>query len=558
MATDSTTSPEAHSTSDEKFDEQSLSTAQNGQPEDQPEEQPPRDIQGWRWYLTVVSILFSTFLYALDATVVADLQPVIIEEFGEINKLSWLSVAFLLCGTVTTLFWGRIYGQFDAKWLYILHVAVFEIGSALCGAAPSMNVMILGRAITGLGGSGLYVGCMTLIAGTTTMKERPLYVSGTGFTWGLGIVLGPVIGGAFSQSSAGWRWAFYINLLIGAACAPVYLFLLPSKDPQPGASFRTRASNMDYPGTILQAGALTTFFVALNMGGVTYPWDSGRIIALWVVSGVSFIALGFQQVWNIFTTQAQRIIPVQFFRSRMVLILFSATAAGGACSFVPIYMVPVFFQFTRGDGPLDAGVRLLPYIVLMVVTVFVNGALMSKLGYIMPWYLGGGLLVVAGSALMYTVDQQTPTSQVYGFTILLGVGVGMFLQASFSVAQAVVDVENIAPAISFITLAQTVGITMALAIANAILLNDSQAKIQAILPDVPLASIQASILGSRSELVKSLSPELKVRVLDAIVEAIGKTYSLTIAGGGLVALLSLVMPRNRLFGGQTKVAIHAG
>jgi len=554
MATNSSTSPESHSMTDEKQDSQDLGIAQNGiEPE-----KPPRDIHGWKWYLTVVSILFSTFLYALDATVVADLQPVIIEEFGQINKLSWLSVGFLLCATITTLFWGRIYGQFDAKWLYIFHVAIFEVGSALCGAAPSMDVMILGRAITGLGGSGLYVGCMTLIAGTTTMTERPLYVSGTGFTWGLGIVLGPVIGGAFSQSAVGWRWAFYINLFIGAACAPVYLFLIPSRDPRPGASFRDRASDMDYPGTILQAGALTTFFVALNMGGVTYPWDSGRIIALFVLSGVLFIILGVQQVWNIFTTQARRIIPVQFFRSRMVLILFSATAAGGACSFVPIYMVPVFFQFTRGDGPLDAGVRLLPYIVLMVVTVFVNGALMSKLGYTMPWYLGGGLLVVAGSALMYTVDQETATGRVYGFTVLLGIGVGMFLQASFSVAQAVVDLENIAPAISFITLAQTVGITMALAIANAILLNDSQAKIQAILPDVPAASIQASILGSRSELVKSLSPELKIRVLDAIVSAIGKTYSLTIAGGGLVALLSLGMPRRRLFGADTKVAIHAG
>jgi MFS family permease len=538
MASDSSPSPVSHPVTDEKHDAQMLGDAEHvAQPE-----KPPRDMSGWRWALTVVSILFSTFLYALDATVVADLQPVIIEEFGHIQQLSWLSVGFLLCATATTLFWGRVYGQFDAKWLYIFHVAIFEIGSAICGASPSMNVMIVGRAITGLGGSGLYVGCMTLIAGTTTMAERPLYVSGTGFTWGLGIVLGPVIGGAFSQSAVGWRWAFYINLLIGAACAPVYLFLIPSKDPRPGASLRDRVSNLDYPGTILQAGALTCFIVAINMGGISYPWGSGRIIALFVLSGVLFAVLGVQQVWNVFTTQERRIIPVQFFRSRMVLILFCATAAGGACSFVPIYMVPVFFQFTRGDGPLDAGVRLLPYIVVMVVFVFINGGLMAKLGYTMPWFLGGGLLVVTGSALMYTVDQATPTSRVYGFTVILGVGVGMFLQASFSVAQAVVELQNIAPAISFITLAQSVGITLALAIANAILLNDSQDKIQNILTNVSSGDIQAAILGARSDIVKSLSPELKARVLDAIVSAIGKTYSLTIAGGALVAVLSLAMP----------------
>ncbi|PQE14166.1 Major facilitator superfamily domain general substrate transporter protein [Rutstroemia sp. NJR-2017a BVV2] len=536
--------PARNSIADKEPDKRTVSNGQSA-------EVPPRNIDGWKWYLTTVAILFSTFLYALDATVVADLQPVIVEEFGKIQDLSWLSVAFLLCATATNLIWGRVYNHFNAKWFYIFHVAIFEIGSAICGAAPSMNVMILGRAVAGIGGSGLYVGCMTLIASTTTITERPLYISCTGFTWGLGIVLGPVIGGAFSESEVGWRWAFYINLFIGAICAPFYIFLIPSKDPRPGASLKERAAEMDYAGIVLQAGALAAFIMAINWGGVTYPWNSGRIIVLFVVSGVLFIILGIQQVWNIFTTVSRRIIPVQFFRSRTVLILFSVTAAGGACSFVPIYMVPIFFQFTRSDGPLDAGVRLLPFIVVMVVFVFINGSLMAKLRYYMPWYLVGGLLVVTGSALMYTITQDSSTSRVYGYTILIGAGVGMFLQASFSVAQAVVDPENIAPAIGFITLAQFVGITIALAIANAILLNASQSKIQMILPDVPAAEIQAAILGARSGLVQSLSSSLKARVLDAIVGTIGTTYILVITGGALTVVLSLVMRREKLFVGVT-------
>jgi MFS family permease len=549
-AHNSAPSPTGDSIADKELDKRTVSNdPSTGDPET-----PPRNIDGWKWYMTTVAILFSTFLYALDATVVADLQPVIVEEFGNIQDLSWLSVAFLLCATATNLIWGRVYNHFNAKWFYIFHVTVFEIGSAICGAAPSMNVMILGRAVAGLGGSGLYVGCMTLIASTTTITERPLYISCTGFTWGLGIVLGPVIGGAFSESEVGWRWAFYINLFIGAICAPFYIFLIPSKDPRPGASLKERAAEMDYAGIVLQAGALAAFIIAINWGGITYPWNSGRIIALFVVSGVLFMILGIQQVWNISTTASRRIIPVQFFRSRTVLVLFSITAAGGACSFVPIYMVPIFFQFTRSDGPLDAGVRLLPFIVVMVVFVFINGSLMAKLRYYMPWYLVGGVLVVIGSALMYTITQDSSTSRVYGFTILIGAGVGMFLQASFSVAQAVVDPENIAPAIGFITLAQFVGITVALAIANAILLNASQSKIQMILPDVPAAEIQAAILGARSSLVQSLDERLKARVLDAIVGAIGTTYILVIAGGALTVVLSLVMRREKLFGVSSGIA----
>ncbi|PVI05408.1 putative MFS drug efflux transporter [Periconia macrospinosa] len=514
----------------------------------------PRDVTGWKWFLASTAILSSIFLYALDNTIVAAIQPIIVTRFDSIEKLPWLSVAFLLAATATNMVWGQLYGQFNSKWLYVLNVFLFEVGSAICGAAPNIDVLIVGRAICGLSGSGLYVGVMTLIAVSTTMAERPLYISGTGITWGLGIVLGPIVGGGFSESSVGWRWAFYINLLIGAVCAPAWLFLLPSKDPRPGVPYKQRITELDYAGTVLLMAALTTFVLAINWGGVVYAWSSGRIIALFVASGVLFIILGVQQAFTVLTTVARRIIPVQFFRSKTVLILFAVTAASGSAAFVPIYFVPLFFQFTRNDGPLDAGVRLLPLIVVMVVTILANGALMAKFGYYMPWYLFGGGFTVAGSALMYTVDQDTSASAIYGYTVLIGVGVGMFLQASFSVAQAVVDPENIPPAVGFITLAQFLGITMALAISNSVFLNESEKGIAQILPNVPLTEIQAAINGAASQFVKNLDSETRGRVLGAIVKAIDKAYILVIAAGSLVASLSFLMKRERLFSAPPTMA----
>lgn len=286
---------------------------------EQTEEKPPRDIYGVRWALVVCAILSSTFLFALDNTIVADVQPVIVTHFGEIDKLSWLSVSFLIGAAATNLIWGKVFGHFEAKWTYIFCVLLFEVGSAVCGAAPTMNALIVGRAICGVGGSGMYVGVMTLLAATTTMHERPMYVGGTGLTWGLGTVLGPIIGGAFSDSSAGWRWAFYINLCIGAVCAPVYLFMLPVKDPRPGVSFMDRAREMDYVGGILTIGAFVSGVMAVSFGGITYPWNSGKIIGLFVCSGVLFILLGLQQVYTVLTTTSRRIIPVEFFKSRTIL-----------------------------------------------------------------------------------------------------------------------------------------------------------------------------------------------------------------------------------------------
>jgi hypothetical protein len=346
--------------------------------------------------------------------------------------------------------------------------------------------------------------------------------------------------------------------LIGAIYAPTWFFLIPNNiDPRPGTSLWARAREVDYAGLVLQGGALVSFFLALNLGGVTLPWGSGRIIAMFVVAGVLAIALGVQQFFHLLTTQARRLLPVELFANRSVSILLACTAAASALINVPTFMIPLFFQLTRSDGPLDAGVRLLPFIVCMIVFFIINGAFMAKLGYVQPWFIvGGSIVVVAASLIAFTVDQYTTVSRVYGFTVLIGVGTGMWAQAPFAIAQAVVPVDKIAPAIGIIGWAQFFGTTLFLAITNSILLNESQAKIQVILPNLSVSEIHQAILGSRSDIVKSLSPDLQSRVLAAIVGAIGKTYILVLVGGAIALILSLAMRREKLFqgGGGAPVA----
>ncbi|TGO90394.1 hypothetical protein BPOR_0066g00040 [Botrytis porri] len=487
--------------------------AQVKQTEDVP---PVRDITGWRWALVVAAILSSTFLFALDNTIVADVQADIVVTFNDVSKLSWLSVGFLIGAASTNLVWGKIFGQFNAKWTYIISIIIFEAGSALCGGAPNMPALIVGRALCGFGGSGT--------------------------------VIGPIIGGAFTDSSAGWRWAFYINLCIGAACAPVYLFLLPNYDPRPGVPLLNRAKEVDCLGGILIIGAFVSGVMAVSFGDVTYPWNSGKIIGLFVCSGILFIIFSIQQVYTILTTSSRRIFPIEFLKSRTMLILFAMTSAGGTAIFIPIYMIPIFFQFTRNDSALEAGVRLLPFIFLMIFAVISNGAILSAYGYYMPWYTAGGILVLIGGSLMFAdVTPDTSIAKIYGFTILIGFGVGLFAQASFSVAQAVVAEELVSSAVGFITCAQVGGVTIALAIANSVFLNGSQEKIQAILPDLPAAEIQQAIAGAGSEFVKNLTEIQQKEVIQATVESMSKTYAMVITAGALTAVLSLLMKREKLF-----------
>ncbi|KAJ5525432.1 MFS drug efflux transporter [Penicillium frequentans] len=511
-----------------------------------PDEPPPRDIQGWKWIAVVLAILSSTFLFALDNTITANIQADIVRDFEAVNKLSWISVGLVMSASATVLLWGKIFFQFNTKWTYIISVAIFEVGSAVCGSAPSMDALIVGRVLCGIGGSGLYCGVITLLAATTTLQERPMYVASTGMTWGLGMVLGPIVGGGFSQSSVGWRWAFYINLLIGAACAPVYLFLIPNIDPRKGAPLAARIREIDWLGSILNLGAFLSGVMAISFGGLTWAWGSGNIIGLFVCSGVLFILLGLQQAFTIGTTVTRRIVPVEFFRSRTMLILFACTSAAGTACFVPVYFVPLFFQFTRGDGALDAGVRLLPFIIPCIFMICVNGGVMSAYGLYMPWYTIGGALVLTGGALFYTVGVDTSAAHIYGYGILTGFGTGMYLQASFSVAQASVSLDMVASASGFITCAQVVGTTIALAIANSVFLNESQRSITHLLPNISIQEVEAVIAGT-STLVSSLPAVEKVKVESAIVDAMSTTYILVIVAGALTLLLGLSMKRERLF-----------
>jgi hypothetical protein len=287
--------------------------------------------------------------------------------------------------------------------------------------------------------------------------------------------------------------------------------------------------------------------MAISFGGITYAWNSGTTIGLFVCSGVLFIIFGLQQTFAILTTVDDRIFPLQFLRSPKMLILFAQTATAVTSLLIPIYFIPLFFQFVRGDTALQAGVRLLPYICLLVFFCLFNGVMLTKFGYYMPWYLWGGVLSVIGGALLFSVDPDTPTAAIYGYSVVLGIGAGSYCQASFSVAQASVEPAEISLAVGFITLGQIGGGTISLAIANSVFLNQSTSKIAALLPDLPLDTVRGAILGGASAFYRSLPDGLKADVLEVVVDSISKVYILVITAGAVAVVLSLFMKRERLF-----------
>lgn len=517
-----------------------------------------RTLTGLRWALVCISLYISIFIYGLDTTIAADVQGSVVEAFGHVEQLAWVGAGFPLGSVSVILLNGVMYTTFNMKWMYIASLGLFEVGSALCGAAPNMGALIVGRVLAGAGGSGVFMGCLNYLSSLTTPEERGLYITGTGFCWGIGAVLGPVIGGSFVTSSATWRWAFYINLIIAAALFPAYLFALPSFHPvTTGVSVMDRVKKIDVVGLFLGAGVWVSFTMAFTMAGGQWPWSDGRTIGTIVAFVVTLVAFAIQQTWCIFTTPDSRSFPVHLLRSRSQILLYIGTAANITSLFVIVYFIPIYFQFVHSDSALQAAVRLLPFVVVTVVFNLSAGHLLSKVKYYMPIYVVSGIFMTLGSALLTAyLDPATPASYIYGFTCITAVGSGLTLQIGYAVATLKAP-KHMGDALSLQNVAQIGGSVIALVIAGQVFQSAAIGNLTKVLGGTGLytdADIRSAVAGAQSRLFEELSGDLRDQAVLAITQAMQRSFILVCVGGGVLTIAGVLMKREKLFGEVLQVA----
>ncbi|OAA65791.1 MFS drug efflux transporter [Niveomyces insectorum RCEF 264] len=244
----------------------------------------PGGITGLRWLLVCLALYHSIFMYGLNTTIAADVQSAVVETFGAVGQLAWLGAGFPLGSVAVILPYGALFTSFDTKWSYIRGIVLFQAGFALCGGAPNMGALSDGRVLAGAGGTSMYLGGLTHISAMTSTDG----------------------------ASATWRWAFYLNLVIGAVTAPIYLLYLPSTRPAAagsGLSVRARLAQIDYVGFILSSAAWVAFGLALVSAGTQWTWRDGRTIATLVTFRVLVVSYVLQQYFCWFTTPATRSIP---------------------------------------------------------------------------------------------------------------------------------------------------------------------------------------------------------------------------------------------------------
>ncbi|KAG8985246.1 hypothetical protein FRB90_004858, partial [Tulasnella sp. 427] len=240
-------------------------------------------VGGYKLVLIFIGMLLSALLVALDQTIVATAIPRIASEFNALGEVTWIASAYFLTQCGLTLTYGKLLAVVTTKWVYLFAVIIFEVGSAICGAAPNVNALIVGRAIAGMGAAGIFTSCLAILAVVTRLEQRPVLFGLFGGIFAFANVVGPLLGGAFTDHVS-WRWCFYINLPLGAITIATIVFFIKTKhstvEPAGFKETMRRIAGIDWIGSLLSIGMITSILLPLQWGGVSKPWNDKTIIAL--------------------------------------------------------------------------------------------------------------------------------------------------------------------------------------------------------------------------------------------------------------------------------------
>ncbi|CAN9164611.1 unnamed protein product [Alternaria alternata] len=498
-------------------------------------------LSGFKLAILSVGLCLTTFVIALDNTIIATAIPKITTVFNSLEDVGWYGSSYLLTTTSLQPSFGKIYTYFDVKYTYLFALVIFEVGSIICAAATSSPMFIVGRAVAGAGAAALYSGGMTIIGFSVPLRKRAIYIAALSSMFGIASVVGPILGGALTDR-ASWRWCFWINLPFGAvSLAVVFFFFTNPKRTYSHLPVRERLKKIDIVGAVFLICAIVCLLLCLQWGGFSYAWSTSKVWGTLLGFGLLisvFIGIQLRQ-------EDRATIPVRVFAQRTVLVSCLYSTLLSMALYTHIFYLPFYFQAIKGTTAEESGIRTIAYLVSITCSSIVIGGLITVVGWYAPFMWFGSAIFAIGAGMLYTLKVSSPPGRWIGYQILAGIGAGAGVQIPFVAVQVVTNEKDMPTANACVMFFNSLGGALSISIAQNIFVNTLGKEVPKYAPGFD-ARIVAN--AGATNLRGVVPPEILPGVLHGYNNAIVTAFILAIATSSITFFVSLGMEQKSVKG----------
>ncbi|KAI4711439.1 hypothetical protein J4E89_004004 [Alternaria sp. Ai002NY15] len=420
----------------------------------------------------MISLSFISLMVALDATILVTVLPVIAQKLdGTSAEAFWTGTSYLLTSAIFQPVIASISAVFGRQQLLITSLLFFTVGTILCSVADNFTELLGGRCIQGIGGGGIITLTQVIFCDIVPLRQRPKYFAMVLGCWSIGSIIGPVVGGKLVES-ASWRWAFHINYpfcAIGFAVAILFVRL----DAVAKLTFQEKLKRVDWLGAVLFIGSMTSLLIGISWGGIQHPWDSVATLAP-IIAGMTGIVAFFLWQWY---RKEHTLLPLAVFESWSAIAAFYNALINGLLLFTTLYYWPFYDMSVRGRYPTQAGIDMLPVVLLTVPSSVIVSILTTRLGRFRWAIWGGWMVTTLACGLQVMLDVDSTTVVTSALLAVLGVGMGMVLTSLNVGIQAISKPEDAAMAASMYGFLRSLGMPIGVALAGSVFSNSMSDKL---------------------------------------------------------------------------------
>lgn len=476
------------------------------------------------------ALLITMLMSSLGQMIFSTALPTIVGELGGVDHMSWVISSFLVTMTIAMPINGKLGDRVGRKWPYICSIGLFVIGSTLGGLAQSMQLLIVGRAVQGFGAGGMMVNSQAIIAEVVPARDRGKYMGVMGAVFGVSSVLGPVLGGWFTDGP-GWRWGLWMNVPLGLLAMTVCTIVLHLRKG-------TRSTqSIDWLGTLLMAAATTSLILTTTWGGTQYEWSSPTILGTASLAAVTAI------LFVVVELRAENpLIPMHLFRNRnMVLTTASGTVLGLAMTGTLAYL-PTYLQMVHELTPTNAGLMMLPMVVGMLGTGTSVGFVISKTGRYKMYPIVGMFIAAVGLFLFSQLEVTTSLTTLGIYMFIFGFGLGLVMQVLVLIVQNSFPLAMVGTATATNNFFRQIGSAIGASLIGSLFIHNMTQKLSERVP-AALATMDPREAAPYAEQFSgdgghnSLTPNLVVQLPDALRDAVLSSYN-----DGLTPVFLLMVP----------------